>query len=71
MLEGIDVFPVAWYTIMGVPRATYYQWKVNANNRMRANQHGNVGTTKPRIHTLQATTTLWLLLEQSADYMPH
>jgi hypothetical protein len=36
-LEGIDVCPVAWYTIMGVSRATYYQWKVNASNGMRAN----------------------------------
>jgi hypothetical protein len=71
MLEGCDVCPVAWYTIMGVLRATYYRWKVNANSGMRADQHGNVGTTKPRIHTLQATATLRLMLEQSADHMPH
>jgi hypothetical protein len=38
---------------------------------MRADQHGNVRTTKPRIHMLQATTTLCLMLEQSADHMPH
>jgi hypothetical protein len=38
---------------------------------MHADQHGNVGTAKPRIHTLQATATLWLLLEQLADHMPH
>jgi hypothetical protein len=71
MLEGYDVYPVAWYTIMDVLRATYYRWKVNANNGMRADQHGNVGTTKPQIHTLQATATLCLMLEQSTDHMPH
>jgi hypothetical protein len=38
---------------------------------MRADQHGNVGMTKSRIHTLQATATLRLMLEQSIDHMPH
>jgi hypothetical protein len=71
MLEGIDVCPVAWYTIMGVSRATYYRWKVNTNNGTRTDHHGNVGTVKPRAHTLQATVTLHLMLEQSADHMPH
>jgi hypothetical protein len=70
-LEGCDVCPVAWYTIMGISRATYYRWKVNASSGMRADQHGNVGTTKPQIHTLQATATLRQMLEQSADHMPH
>jgi hypothetical protein len=70
-LEGIDIYPVAWYTIMDVSMATYYRWKVNASSGMRADKHGNVGTVKPRTHTLQATATLQLLLEQSADHMPH
>jgi hypothetical protein len=48
---------------MGVSMATYYWWKVNANNGMRADQYGNVKTAKPRTHTLQAMTTLRLLLE--------
>jgi hypothetical protein len=46
-LEDCDVYPVAWYTIMDVSRASYYQWKVNASSGMRADQYGNVGTTKP------------------------
>jgi hypothetical protein len=71
MLEGIDVCPVAWYTIMDVSRATYYQWKVNANNGLCADHHGNAGTVKPRSHTLQATATLRLMLEQTPDHMPH
>jgi hypothetical protein len=70
-LEGIDVCPVAWYTIMGVSRATYYRWKVNANNGLLAEHHGNAGTVKPRNHILQAIATLHLMLEQTADHMPH
>jgi hypothetical protein len=63
-LECIDVCQVAWYTIMGVSKATYYSWKVNANNGMRADHQGNVGTTKSRTHTL------CLILEQLVDHMP-
>jgi hypothetical protein len=71
MLEGVDVCPIAWYTIMGVSRATYYRWKVNANNGLCAKHHGNTGTVKLQSHTLQATATLRLMLEQTADHMPH
>ena len=70
-LEGCDVCPKAWYTIMGVSRAMYYRRKANASSGMRANHQGNVGTTKLQIHTLQATTTLGQMLEQSANHMPH
>ena len=37
---------------------------------MRVDQHGNVGMTKPQIHTLQAMATLRQMLEQYADHMP-
>ena len=71
ILEGYDVCLMAWYTIMGVSRATFYQWKANANSGMRVDQHGNVGTTKPQIYMLQAMATLCQMLEQSTDHMPH
>jgi hypothetical protein len=48
---------------MGVSRAMYYRWKVNANSGMHADQHGNIKTTKPQIQTLQAMATLRLMLE--------
>jgi hypothetical protein len=48
---------------MGVSRATYYWWKVNANNGTLADHYGNAGTVKPQTHTLQATVTLHLMLE--------
>ena len=64
MLECIDVCQIAWYTIMGVSMATYYSWKVNANNRMCVDHQSNVGTTKSQTHTL------YLILEQLVDHMP-
>ena len=70
-LESCDVCPNAWYTIMGVSRVTYYRWKVNAKSGVRTDEHGNVGMTKPRIHTLQAMATLRQMLEQSIDHMSH
>jgi hypothetical protein len=69
--ESIDLCPIAWYTIMDVSRATYYHWKENAKNGMCTNHHINLGSKKLWIHTLQATATLRLMLEQSANHMPH
>ena len=37
----------------------------------RAKQHRNLGTKKPRTHTLQATATLRTVLESTANHMPH
>ena len=62
-LEGVDVCPIAWYTIMEVSRTTYYQWKANANNGLCAEHYGNAGMVKPQFHTMQATATLHLMLE--------
>jgi hypothetical protein len=56
---------------MGVSEATYYYWKINANNGMNADQHANVGMRKPQTHILQVTVTLHLMLEQSAIHMPY
>ena len=44
---------------------------MNANNRLHAEHHGNIGTVKPQSHTLQATATLRLMLEQTTDHMLH
>ena len=56
---------------MGVSRVMYFRWKANASSGMYAKQHDNVGTITPRIRTLQAMATLYQMLEQSADQMPH
>ena len=37
----------------------------------RAEQHGNHGTKKPQMHTLQGTAILQTLLESTAIHMPH
>ena len=60
-LECMEVCPKAWTTIMGVHRSSFYRYKADALIGKRAEQYGNLGTKKPRTHTLQATT----------DHMPH
>ena len=34
-------------------------------------EHGNLGSKKPRMHTLQATATLRTMIVSDADRMPH
>lgn len=70
-LEGIDVCPKAWMFIMGVPKTTFYRDALKAAEGVRASNHGNLGTKKPRESTVQATATLKCLLDRSADHMPH
>ena len=70
-LEGFEVCPKAWTTIMGLHRSSYYRYKAHALVEKRAEQHGNQGTKKPRTHTLQGTAILRTLLESTIDHMPH
>ena len=70
-LEGVDVCPAAWREIHGVSKATFYRYRKMSRAGMRAEEHGNLGTKKPRMHTLQGTATLQLLIENEADRMPH
>ena len=57
-LEGMEVCPKVWTTIMGVHKSSFYRYKVDALIGKRAEQHGNLGTKKPKTHILQATATL-------------
>ena len=70
-LEGMEVCPKAWTTIIGVHRSSFYRYKANALIGKRAEHQENLGTKKPRTHTLQATATLRTVLESTADHMPH
>ena len=54
-----------------VSKTFYNRWKVNANNGLCTERHNSTRTVKLRSHTLQATVTLCLMLEQTADHMPH
>ena len=70
-LEGREVYPKAWTTIMGVHRSSYYRYKADALIGKRAEQHGNLGTKKPCLHTLQATAMLQTILENTVDHIRH
>ena len=70
-LEGMEVCPKMWTTIMGVHRSSFYRYKADALIGKRVKQHRNLSTKKPQTHTLQATATLRTVLESTVKYMPH
>ena len=70
-LKSRGVCPTAWWIIHGISKATFYRFKSMANDGKEAEGHGNLGSKKPRKHTLQATATLKTLIEPDADRMPH
>ena len=70
-LEGFEVCPKAWTTIMGLHRSSYYRYKADALVGKCVEQYGNQCTKKPRMHTLQRTAILRTLLESTTDHMPH
>lgn len=70
-LKNMDVCPQAWWTIHGISKATFYRYKQQSKHGKQAESHGNVGSKKPRTHTVQATATLRVLIASEADQMPH
>ena len=70
-LEGMEVCPKSWTTIMGVYRSSFYRYKAYAFIEKRAEHHGNLGTKKPRTHTFQTTATLRTVLESTPNHMPY
>jgi hypothetical protein len=70
-LKGRNVCPTAWWTIHGISKATFYRYKEMSRNGKKPEEHGNLGSKKPRMHTLQATATLKTIVVADADRMPH
>ena len=70
-LKGREVCPSAWQTIHAISRATYYRYKEMTTLGKQAEGHGNLGSKKPRMHTMQATATLRVMIGDDADRMPN
>ena len=70
-LKGTDVCPTASWTIYGVSKATFYRYKDMAKMGKKQEEHGNLGSKKPRMHTVQATATLRTMIVSDVDRMPH
>ena len=66
-LKGREVCPQAWWTIHGISKATFYRYAESAKAGRQAEGHGNLGSKKPRTHTLQAAATLRTLILPDAD----
>ena len=70
-LEGIDVCSHAWYLIHGIEKSTFHRHAKDVENGARMGEHGNTMSKKTQIHTVQATTMLRCLVENTVDQMPH
>ena len=70
-LENIDVCCTAWYSIHGISKTEFYRQSGYAKEGRRSRHHGNLGLTKPREATRQATATLATIIVPLADAMPH
>jgi len=70
-LANHEVCPSTWYHIRGVSKATFYRYKERAKNEGKPEHHDNLEMKKPQTHTLQATATVRLLVENEVDTMPH
>ena len=70
-LKGREVCPSAWQTIHAMSWATYYRYKEMATLRKQAEGHGNLGSKKPRMHTMQAIATVRVMIGDDADRIPN
>jgi len=70
-LKSWDVCLTTWWTIHGILKATFYTFKHMSKEGMEAEGHGNFGLKKPRMQTMQATTTLQALIVGQMDKMPY
>ena len=71
VVEGRTVCTRAWMNIYMISRAQFNRNKTESLMGVRARDHGNTGTKKPRANTVQAQATLGVLVEGRADSMPH
>ena len=52
ILTSREVCEKAWYSIHGVSRAAYHKYKAAAFAGRVNGMHGNIGSTRPRPHTI-------------------
>ena len=75
-MEGCTIERVFYWRfidrfIRTIIRATYYRYKEMATLGKQAEGHGNLGSKKPQMHTMQATATLRVMIGDDANRMPN
>ena len=70
-LENIEVCCTAWYIIHAVSKAEFYGFQNYLLQGQCSWFHGNFGTKKPRVATLQVAATLSTIIMPLADAMPY
>jgi len=70
-MRKYEVCPLTWCHIHRVSKAIYYKYKEKTLNKDKPEYYGNLGVKKLQMHTLQATATFQLLVNNELDTMPH
>ena len=69
-MEGVDVCETACWKILGIGRATFYDYKRRYRRGIRSGRHGNTGQVKRRPATVQAEGTVLSIVNDTCDVMP-
>ena len=70
-LEGKEVCGTAWYIIHGIPKSTYHNYIEKYKEGVLSSTHGNKGIKRPRMRTIQSTSTIKAIVDSNSDQMPH
>ena len=70
-LFGSDVCSVAWYTIHGIRKSTFYGYMDDYRRGVVNGTHGNKGIKRLRLATIQAMGSMSSIINDSADLIPH
>jgi hypothetical protein len=70
-LLGTEVCAVAWYTIHGISKSSFYTYMDDFNKGVINGTHGNQGIKRPRLATVQAMGSMTSIINDNADQMPH
>jgi len=70
-LEGAKICIPAWYLIHGISKSTYHGYMSKYKDDIVSGSHGNKGVKRPRIGTVQVTSTMNAIIDENANQMPH
>ena len=71
VLKGKVICKQAFWTILGIAKSTFYGYERDYANGSRVGWHGNKGTKKSRMPTMEFRSQLEALLKTLGEAMPH
>jgi hypothetical protein len=70
-IQGLDIYEIAWYQIIGLSRLTYMLYKSDNKQGCRFLPHGNKGTYKLHMSTRQVESNVQSLIDLFIDLMSY